>query len=361
MGNFVKVMQKSIINNKYKLILLSGCSLTLYLIYRKYLKENIQMMTEIYNQMKDFESLSGNKNPSDKVSKFLEGAGATNLILKLLDEVKANLVSSFHLDDLFEKIQNSPKQQIQSLWVIFKNLSLIEFYCSTFITRVLLIVTQTEFLIIERMKLKNQNSSINTYYDIYNSLLIELWSLSKDYIKHVLTSIETQLSDVTKDIILQSKYDFKTFIGFLERFRRKIEFVIFDNASNEFYMNTMKFFFNEVEKKIESLENNEYTVGEDSFKVEIHLEFYNNFYDIITSNLFQTVLINGLDYDFKILFDMIEINFDNQAELSIPKIVSFVVKIKNQILDKNNSIFLLKNYKSNCFNEEMKEFLNIIY
>lgn len=361
MGNLVKFFKESIKNNKYKLIVLSAGSLATYIVYRKYFKENIKMITEIYNQMKDFENLAGNKNTTDKVSKFLEGAGATNLILKLLDEVKTNLVSAFHLDDLFQKIQNSPKQQIQSLWVIFKNLSLIEFYCSTFITRILLVVTQTEFLIIERMKMKNQNSSISTYYDIYNSLLIDLWNLSKEYIKFVLTSIERELSDVTNDIILQSKYDYKTFIGFLERFRQKVEFVVYDSTSNEFYLNTMKFFFIEVEKKIENLENNEYTGGLDSFKIEIHLEFYNSFYDIITSNLFQTVLINGLDYDFKILFDMIEINYDNQTELSIPKIVSFMVKIKNQVLDKNNSIFLLKNYKSNSFNEEMKEFLNIIY
>jgi hypothetical protein len=76
-------------------------------------------------------------------------------------------------------------------------------------------------------------------------------------------------------------------------------------------------------------------------------------------------LINGLDYDFKILNDTIELNFETNAdktgEIVLPKIVSFMVKIKNQILDKNNSIFLLKNYKSNNFNEELKEFFNIIY
>ena len=126
-----------------------------------------------------------------------------------------------------------------------------------------------------------------------------------------------------------------------------------------------KFFFTEVEKKIEDLEKIEYNPGIESLKTEIHLEFFNNFYDIISSNLFQTVLINGLDYDFKILNDTIELNFETNAdktgEIVLPKIVSFMVKIKNQILDKNNSIFLLKNYKSNNFNEELKEFFNIIY
>lgn len=363
MGNMLDKVKGSIKNNKYKVMIFTASSAVIYVVYRKYLRENIQMIREIYNQMKEFENVSGGKSQNDKVAKFLEGAGANNLIHKLLDEVKSNLTSSFQLDALFEKIQTSPKLQIQSLWTIFKNLSLIEFYCSTFISRILLVFTQTEFLIIEKMKIKNENSNIATYYDIYNSLLIELWTLSKNFIKFVLSKIESHLSDVTKDIILQSKYNYKTFIGFIDRFRQKIEYIVYDNSSNEFYLNMIKFFFSEIEKKIDDLEKSQYTPGIESLKTEIHLEFYNNFYDIITSNLFQTVLINGLDYDFKILYDMIEINFESLGggELSIPKIVSFIVKIKNQILDKNNSIFLLKNYKSNNFNEEMKEFLNIIY
>ena len=170
---------------------------------------------------------------------------------------------------------------------------------------------------------------------------------------------------VTKDIILQNKYNFKTFISFIERFRAKIEFVVYDSSNNDFHLNIFKFFFNEIERKIDDLEKSEYYPGIEALKTEIHLEFYNNFYDIITSNLFQTVLVNGLDYDFKILYDTIELNFETHSEktgdLVLPKIVSFIVKIKNQILDKNNSIFLLKNYKSNNFNEEMKEFLNFIY
>lgn len=364
MGNSLNLLKSTIINNKYKIMITTGTTTAIYMVYRRYLKDNIQMMRDLYNQMKEFENGS-NKVASDKVVKFLEGSGANNLILKLLEEVKLNLTSTFKLDDLFEKIQSSPKESKQALWNIFKNLSLIEFYCSVFITRTLLILTQTQFIIIEKMKIRNENSTINTYYDIYNSLLINLWELSKSYIKSVLTNIESQLSEITRDIVLQNKYNYKTFITFIDRMRGKIEFVVYDSSSNEFYISMFKFFFTEVEKKIEDLEKIEYNPGIESLKTEIHLEFFNNFYDIISSNLFQTVLINGLDYDFKILNDTIELNFETNAdktgEIVLPKIVSFMVKIKNQILDKNNSIFLLKNYKSNNFNEELKEFFNIIY
>src|SRR5690606_33715204 len=106
------------------------------------------------------------------------------------------------------------------------------------------------------------------------------------------------------------KYNYKTFIPFLEKIRGRMEFVVYDNSSNEFYLNSMKFIFNEVEKKIDELQKTEYAPGIEAAKTEIHLEFYNNLYDIITSNLFQTVLINGLDYDFKIVYDLIELNFD---------------------------------------------------
>ena len=366
MGNILDRSTSSLINNKYKLMIATGTSVGFYLLYQRYIRENIQMMRELYNQMKDFENGPANKNPSDKVAKFLEGAGANNLIQRLLEEVKQNLTTTFHLDDLFEKIQSSQKESKQALWNIFKNLSLIEFYCSVFITRVLLVVTQTQFVIIEKMKIKNENSTINTYYDIYNSLLIELWNLSSNYIKNNLINIESQLSEITKDIILQNKYNYKTFISFIERFREKIEFVVYDSSCKEFYLNLFKFFIIEVEKKIEELEKSDYISSIESIKTETHIEFYNNFYDIITSNLFQTMLINGLDYDFMILNDTIELNFERNAEKSgdlvvVPMIVSFIVKIKNLILDKNNSIFLLKNYKSKNFNEEMKEFFIIIY
>ena len=99
-----------------------------------------------------------------------------------------------------------------------------------------------------------KNSNVATYYDIYNSLLIDLWNLSKNFIKFVLSKIESHLSDVTKDIILQSKYNYKTFIGFIDRFRQKIEYIVYDNSSNEFYLNMNKFFFSEVEKKIDDLD-----------------------------------------------------------------------------------------------------------
>jgi len=372
----VNYVGSSMRNHKYKLLTFAALSGSGYYVYRKYLKENIQLLRELYTHMKDMENGTGNgqinKSTADKVNKFLDGAGANNLVCKILEEVNANLLQEFQLDSLYEKIQNtSDKGEKQQLWVHFKNLRLLEFYGSIFVTRMLIIITQTEFSVIEKMKIQNENSTVNAYYDIYNSLLIELWSMSKSYIRHVLSEMDSKLGDIlNKDWILTGKFSFKSFITIIEKIRNRMEFVVLDSSNNDFYLNTTKFFFTEVGRKIEELEKNEFSPGHEAIKTEIHLEFYNNFFDIITSNIFQTVLVNGLDYDFKIIYDLIELNYSvakennisiSSDEISVPKICTALGKIKTNVMDKNNTIFLMKNYKSCSFNEEMKEFLGIIY
>ena len=129
-----------IINHKF--ILLGALSINKYAVYIKYFKDNIAMITDLFSKMSSLNSENGTN--SDKVMKFLEGPAVTNLIIKILEEVKINCEESFKLKDLNDKIiSETGKITKTNLYEIFKDLSIINFYSSIFITRILLILTQT--------------------------------------------------------------------------------------------------------------------------------------------------------------------------------------------------------------------------
>ena len=53
MGNSLNLLKSTIINNKYKIMITTGTTTAIYMVYRRYLKDNIQMMRDLYNQMKE--------------------------------------------------------------------------------------------------------------------------------------------------------------------------------------------------------------------------------------------------------------------------------------------------------------------
>jgi len=220
-------------------------------------------------------------------------------------------------------------------------------------------ISQTSLLLLEKINIDTENS---LKPEFLQNLLGDLWVITSDYLKYLIKYIDDKISKDIQEINLNSKLNYVQFCEIMDKVRDKILGVVFNNE-NELRLNIISFYIDAIKKKIEVLENEQYEpMTEKSANVNYYLHYYGIFYDLLDSNLFNIVLIKIMEYDVKILKGIMVINFEKvDIAVSVPKIVNFLVKIRKQLLDMDNSIFVFKNLRDNDIKQDMEEFFRIIF
>jgi hypothetical protein len=354
-----KIINKStylVKKNKKKLIFLSIAGLIGFYLYKKYLSEKVSFLRELYKKISEETQLM---NTPENLNIKYENS-FNNLITRLIDELKLRLDKEFNLAKVFEMITSAQgdKNEMARQWIEFKDRNLIYLHSVMFITRSIILISQTQLLVIDKL-----NSKFNLPKQFLDDLLTELWFIALDYIDHLIKCIYNRLKPLVEEIVINHNYNRDSFLREIIRFRERIEDITVDRVNNEIHYVLLESYFKILENKIVTLENNSYTNSTHDVKIYTFLKFYQINYDVLTSNLFQSILLKSLDLDFTILFDTISLNFENitSPAVSVAKIINFINKTNNYLLDKENTIFFFKNYKESEFYEELKEYFRVIY
>jgi hypothetical protein len=358
-GNFVKKYKK-------KMIYVGIASIIGYFLYKRFLSEKVNFAREVYSKMSTFHEMFKMNSNYENISQQFEKS-FDKLVSKLLEEIKQKIDSEFNLNALFERIKSAQSQQRDEylrLWNLFKCQTYIALICSIFITRCLILLSQTHLLILEKSNL-HADKLPNTFFE---DLLTDLWIPAKNFIVYMTKYIENKLNPLVENIPLNQLLTQKQVDEYIIKLREKVEEVFIND--NNIYLIIFQNYFMEIEKKIENLENKEFTNDIKGVSINAFLKFYQIYYDVITSNLFQIMLIKALDNDYALIQEVIGLNFEEEMKknnnqidtVSGVKIVNFVNTIRKQNLEFENTIFLKKDYyKNNQFFEELNEYFKIIY
>ena len=350
-------------NHRVKLILSPVVSFSSYYLYKRHLSENRNFLNQIYSQ---YNEMMANANPllssqsTSAISKYEQTFN--NLLKKLLVEISIALNIKYPCEFIWEQIQKSKESSQQpnmQLWVGFKDTNLNSYFCSVFITRITIIISQTSLLLLEKM---NSDSSNSLKPEFLQALLGDLWAITNDYINYLIKYIDDKISKEIQEIAINSKLNFVQFCAVMDKVRDKVLSTTF-NSDNELRLNILTFYIDAIKKKIESLENENFdALSEKSTTTTYYLNYFGVFYDLLDSNLFNIVMIKIMDYDIQILKGIMVLNFEKvDIDVSIPKVVNYLVKIRKQLLDMDNSIFIFKNLKDEEIKKDMEEFYRVIF
>lgn len=351
-------------NNKKKIFFGTlGISLAVF-TYKRFLSDKIEIIRSLYYKMNDYsEMLEGQSKEFSSVTKHFEGS-FNNLISKLLTQVEKQIQDHFSLRSCYEETSRveSKEDKIRA-WTIFKDRLLMSFFSSVAITRVVLLLSQTHLLLLERLNTQSDNRLMRDFYD---SLLSNLWKLALNLIEYQAKWIENRTSQQCKSIFLNRKYSKEEFKAEIRKFRDIIEQLVFKDESVRFTI--LEQYLKEVEEKINRLESLEVSNDEASnSRIMGSIRFFCNYYDVCASSLFATILQKTLDYDFEIIDDMIDLNFENlkkddDGKAAFPKILSFLYHMRSQIMNPEHTLFLIKDYKDNdSVSSDLNKYFKIIY
>ena len=349
-------------NHKKKLIITPLIFLGGFYLYKKYLSENVNFYYQIYKQYNDLMSMSNNSSHSNRAITKYEHT-FNKLLSKMMVEISSALNSKYPCDSIWEKIQNGKdnlsKNASVQLWINFKDTNCHSFFSSIFITRISIMISQTSLLLLEKINIDMENSLPP---ELLEALLSDLWTINGDYIKYLMKYIDDKVTRDIQDLSINSKLTYVQLWGLIDKVRDKVLSVIFNN-DNEIRLNLLAFYIDSIKKKIESLENQEFQfMSRTSANTNYALQYFCSFYDLLDSNLFNIILLKIIDYDLKLLKGIIVLNFENaDKEVSVPKIINYLVKIRKQLLDMENSIFVFKNLKDCEMKKDLEEFFKVIF
>lgn len=390
-------------NHKKKFIfMLIGFGI-FYFIYKKYLSPKIQVMMEFYSKFSEYKDiLMNNGSNFDEVLQQYEPC-FNNLIKKLLLEVKNKLNNVSNLEQLYNNLKNSKKEEMLSNWTNFKNRVLTYHFTSVIVSRFLITISQTHLLILEKLQINGQKIPKN----ICDDLLTELWILANSFTDNLILEIQTILDEPLHKIPISNSYNWSSFFGEMNNLQEKLQDLYFDNCNNQIKLSIFKGYVTEVFKKIELLENNAYNNDLRAYKIEVFLKFYQIYYDIINSNLFHVIIYKAINNDLAVIEKDIKARFNtlireeikqininnnmalnkninpeeieknannNRDDLSansldfadhslkLIKIIIMMLKVDGLILDSQSSHFVNKlDIAENKFQEELNEYFKIIY
>jgi hypothetical protein len=347
---------------KKRIIFFTIGSGLVYYLYRTFLAEKIQMLREFYQKMSEYNEVMNSSSNFENISKQYENS-FSNLLNRLLEDIKQKLENQFSLNGCFSVLQNAPKDDLPRMWILFKNKAFLVFYSAIFITRCMQILSQSHLLILEK-----QTIDLNYPKSFYEELLNDLWLIAVQFIEYLTKTLENKLTPLAEEIKINQPITKEKFVSFFRTMREKTEEVVYNSETKNIHFNIFEKYFKDIENKINLLQINDYKNDMKSMKIHSFLKFYQTYYDVVTSNIFQVILIKGLDYDFKIVEDTIELNFENERknnpqikEVSVPKIASFIYRMFNQMMDPDNTIFLIRNYKNDKYYEELSEYYRVIF
>ena len=377
-------------NNKKKSILaFSFIIMFIYYLNKKVIVPIISLyklnkqMSEIFNSAVVKNNCNDNNNYTISL-KFKEPFA--KLISRLLEKIEIYLESIYFLKANYNKIINTKlkkndniilnnlstnkiayqieykdKQDIEILWNLFKKKVFISLISSICTSRILTLLSQTQLIVLENFKSKNNNKYKEDFYDI---LLNELWIIALKYIDYIGKYIENRICQDCDNISLKEKFDVLEVTQIILKLRYKIENFAKMTNNNSIYYKLLNFYFFNINDKINFYEKLDLSKDKTNFdqinnNVFGIIKFFKVFLDIISSNLFTSILIKCLDEDYNSLFKIIYLNYidDNTEKLSTPKLVCCLYRINKKIMTFDNS-FINSNSSYNLLylnNEKVKK------
>ena len=377
-------------NNKKKSILaFSFIIMFIYYLNKKVIVPIISLyklnkqMSEIFNSAVVKNNCNDNNNYTISL-KFKEPFA--KLISRLLEKIEIYLESIYFLKANYNKIINTKlkkndniilnnlstnkiayqieykdKQEIEILWNLFKKKVFISLISSICTSRILTLLSQTQLIVLENFKSKNNNKYKEDFYDI---LLNELWIIALKYIDYIGKYIENRICQDCDNISLKEKFDVLEVTQIILKLRYKIENFAKMTNNNSIYYKLLNFYYFNINDKINFYEKLDLSKDKTNFdqinnNVFGIIKFFKVFLDIISSNLFTSILIKCLDEDYNSLFKIIYLNYidDNTEKLSTPKLVCCLYRINKKIMTFDNS-FINSNSSYNLLylnNEKVKK------
>jgi len=328
----------------------------------------------------------------------------SNLIKKLLVEVKNKLNNVSNLEQLYNNLKNSKKEEMLSNWTNFKNKVLTYHFTSVIVSRFLITISQTHLLILEKLQINGQKIPKN----ICDDLLTELWILANSFTDNLILEIQSILEEPLNKIPLSNSYNWSSYLNEMNNLQEKLQDLYFDNFNNQIKLSIFKGYVSEVSKKIDLLEKNAYNNDIRAYRIEVFLKFYQIYFDIINSNLFHVIIYKAINNDLTVIEkdikarfntlikeeikqinannnialnkninpEEIEKNANNNPDdlssnsidlanhsLKLIKIIIMMLKVDGLILDNQSSHFVnkLDTAADNKFQDELNEYFKIIY
>ena len=390
-------------NHKKKSIFMLLGFGTLYFIYKKYLSPKIQVMMEFYSKFSEYKDiLMNNGGNFDEVLQQYEPC-FNNLIKKLLAEVKNKLNNVSNLEQLYNNLKNSKKEEMLTNWTNFKNKVLTYHFTSVIVSRFLITISQTHLLILEKLQINGQKVPKN----VCDDLLTELWILANSFTDNLILEIQIILEEPLNKIPISNSYNWSSYLSEMNYLQEKLQDLYLDNYNNQIKLRLFKGYVTEVSKKIDLLENNNYNSDLRAYKIEVFLKFYQIYYDIVNSNLFHVIIYKAINNDLAVIekdvkarfntlikeeikqininnnialnkninAEEIEKNANNNPDdlstnsldlanhsLKLIKIIIMMLKVDGLILDVQSSPYVNKlDAQDNKFQEELNEYFKIIY
>lgn len=382
--NFIEELTSKLKENKNSIILtLVGLGISYYL-YKKIISPNLNRLVEnLVNKIfenKQEEQLDL-KNPLQKFENYY-----IKTLKKIMNFNKEKLDKFTSINDLYINLTNGKKEQMTPLWIIFKFKVFLYFFSTIYSTRFSIIINQIQVLLLERLRIMQNGNSFKVPFAIQEDILKENEKILNDFSEILYKKIENIIKPICNEILINSSFSLDKFYELIKRFRVKIEEIIVNKTTKEYYYKLFSDFKDKLISKIESYEKQDFyksystlmnsnntldsknAIKEHRLKIEANLKFYSMLYDIFNSNIFSIILINSFEFDFNIINETIKLNFDAiinsnfryTQEIPIAKILSFMMKIYENILDEKKSIYLIKEFNGKKLNEELNDLYRYI-
>jgi hypothetical protein len=341
-------------NHKKKLIF-AGC---LYGVYHFYLRPKINTIREVYSQLKDYSS-------NDPNASFVKlQVTYTSLLPKLLDDIKIRIENKYKAEELRKRVsdKSASNEERKYLYSILKDHCFASII-TTFITlRIVFFLSKVSIIILDKIR---REGSIPD--DLYYEILEYTWSLLSRLMDSIISQSELSILTISKQMPYNSKMDYHSFVGEIEKMKNSCCDYQIDPDNREVNVALIKGFLSEIRDKIEELNKCEYdTMIEETLKIEVKLLYLQNLHDVVSSSLNSVMIYKSIENDFAILKELIKVNFDSEEiknkeyELSIPKIVGFCLNIFFLTLDKDKTIFNVKNTNESEFVKELFDYLQLL-
>jgi len=247
-------------------------------------------------------------------------------------------------------------------------------------------MNQIQVLLLEKIRINENGNYFKVSFIIQEEILKENEMILNDFSQILFKKIENLIKPICDEILINSTFSLEKFDKLIKKFRLKIEEIMINKFTKEYYYKLFSEYKFKLLEKIEFYENQDFyksystimnssnifdrenAIKELRNNTEAYIKFYSLLFDILNSNIFNILLINSLEYDFSIIDETIKLNFDavinsnfmNSQEIPIAKILSFMMKIYENILDEKKSIYFIKEFNGKKFNEELNDIYRYI-
>lgn len=380
--NFMESIVLKFSENKNKILLyLAGFGFS-YFVYDKYIAPySMKLASKIFNFSYLEPAEINTKNPLIKYENFYQ-----KTVKNILNQNKTDIEKFTCLNELYSKMSNCKKEQTTQMWILFKVKVFINLFCTIYSSRFSIILNQIQILILEKIRI-NSNKLKSIDFNTQEEILKEQQALLNDYCLTIYKKIENLIKPICDDVKINFTYTFELFMKLFQALRYKIEEIVINKCSKDFYLKLFNDYKNKVLEKLNNYQIKEYyksytLINNESNQneikenleryrtnIEAKIKFYSMLYDVFDSNVFNFALINSFDYDYSIINETIKLNFDdirnksltNDSSVQVAKILSFLLNINDNILNEKKSIYFVTEFNNKNLNEELDKFYRYIF